>query len=51
MLRQKNETKNENEKKNTETETSELFSDFKTVLLSEQKNVVVVPSPDFTKNK
>ncbi len=53
MLRQKDETKNINEKKITETEietkTSELFSDFQTVLLSEQEDVAVIPSPDFTK--
>ena len=55
MLRQKDKTKNKNEKKITETEietkTSELFSDFQTVLLSEQENVAVIPSPDFTKKK
>ena len=55
MLRQKDETKNKNEKKITETEietkTSELFSDFQTVLLSEQEDVAVIPSPDFTKKK
>ena len=53
VLRQKDETKNINEKKITETEietkTSELFSDFQTVLLSEQEDVAVIPSPDFTK--
>jgi hypothetical protein len=32
-----------------ETETSELFSDFKTVLLREQEDVAVIPSPNFTK--
>jgi hypothetical protein len=51
VLRQKDETKNK--KKITETEietkTSELFSDFQTVLLSEQEDVAVIPSPDFTK--
>jgi hypothetical protein len=31
-----------------ETKTSELFSDFQTVLASEQEDVVVIPSPDFT---
>ncbi len=55
VLRQKNETKNENEKKITETEietkTSELFSDFQTVLLSEQDDVAVIPSPDFIKKQ
>lgn len=55
VLRKKDESKNKNEKKITETkmktETSELFSDFQTVLLSEEENVAVIPSPDFTKNK
>ncbi len=55
VLRQKDETKNINEKKITETEietkTSELFSDFQTVLLSEQEDVAVIPSPDFTKKQ
>jgi hypothetical protein len=33
----------------TEPKTSELFSDFQTVLLSEQEDVAAMPSPDFTK--
>ena len=53
VLRQKDETKNK--KKITEieieTKTSELFSDFQTVLLGEQEDVAVIPSPDFTKTK
>ena len=52
MLRQKDETKNK-KKKITETEietkTSKLFSDFQTVLLSEQEDVAVIPSTGFTK--
>ncbi len=55
MLRRKDGTKNKNEKKIAETEietkTSELFSDFQTVLLSEQEDVAVIPSPDFTKKQ
>ena len=55
MLRQKDETKTKNEKKITgteiETKTSELFSDFQPVLASEQEDVAVIPSPDFTKNQ
>ena len=51
VYRKIDETKNK--KKTTETEietkTSELFSDFQTVLLSEQEDVAVIPSPDFTK--
>ena len=50
VLRQKDETKNK--KKITETEietkTSKLFSDFQTVPLSEEEDVAVLPSPDFT---
>ena len=53
MLRQKDGTKNE--KKITETEietkTTMLFSDFKTVPVSEQEDVAVIPSPDFTKKQ
>ena len=33
------------------TKTSELFGDFQTVLLSEQEDVAVIPSPDFTKKQ
>lgn len=55
VLRQKDETKNENEKKIAETEvetkTSELFSDFPRVLLNEQEDVAVKPSPDFTRKQ
>ena len=55
VQRQKSETKNENEKKITETEidnkTSELFSDFQTVLLSEEEDAAVIPSPGFTKKQ
>ena len=51
MLRQKDEPKNKNEKKITETgietKTSELFNDSQTVLLSEQEDIAVIPSPDF----
>jgi hypothetical protein len=32
-----------------ETKPSELFGDFQTVLLSEEEDVAVIPSPDFTK--
>ena len=50
VLRQKDETKKK-EKKIAETEietkTSEFFSDFQTVLLSEQEDIAVIPSPDF----
>ncbi len=35
----------------TETETNELFSGFQIVLLSEQEDVAVIPSPDFTKKQ
>ena len=53
VLRQKDETKNK--KKITETEietkTSKLLNDFQTVLLSEQEDVAVIPSPVFTKKK
>ena len=53
VLRQKDETKNK--KKITETEietkTSELFSVFQSVLLSEQVDVAVIPIPDFTKKQ
>jgi len=49
VLRQNDETKNK--KKGTETEietkTSEFFSDFQSVLLTEQEDVAVIPSPDF----
>jgi hypothetical protein len=52
-VKAKDETKNE--KKITETEietkTSELFSDFQTVLTSGQEDVAVIPSPDFTKKQ
>ena len=53
VLRQKDETKNKKKIAETEieTETSELFSDFQTVLLSEQEDVAVIPSPDFTKKQ
>ena len=55
VLRQKDETKNKNEKKlaetKIETKTGELFSDFKTVPVSEQEDVAVIPSPDFTKKQ
>ncbi len=34
-----------------ETKTTMLFSDFKTVLLSEEEDVAVTPSPDFTKKQ
>ena len=53
VLRQKDETKNKNEKKIAETEvetkTSELFSNFQTVLLSEEEDVAVIPTLDFIK--
>jgi hypothetical protein len=55
VLRQKDGTKNKNEEKITETEietkTSELFSEFQTVLLSEQEDAAFIPSRDFIKNK
>jgi hypothetical protein len=55
VLRQKDETKNKKEKKITETETepktSKLFSDFQTVPLSKEKDVAVLPIPDFTKKQ
>ena len=51
VLRQKDEPKNKNEKKITETglesKTSEFFSDFHTVLLSEEEDGAVIPSPGF----
>jgi hypothetical protein len=54
VLRQKDETR-KMEKKIAETEvetkTSKFFSDFQTVLLSEQEDVVVIPSTDFTKKQ
>ncbi len=34
-----------------ETKISQFFSDFQTVLLSEQEDVAVIPSPDFTKKQ
>jgi len=46
LLRQKDETKTE-----IETKISELFSNFKTIRLSEQKGGAVMPFRDFTKNK
>ena len=53
VLRQKDETKNK--KKITETEietkTSEFFSNFQTVLLNEQEDVVVIPPQIFTKKQ
>jgi hypothetical protein len=52
VLRQKDETKNKNEKKlaetKIETKTGELFSDFKTVPVSEQEDVAVIQSQCFT---
>ena len=30
-----------------ETQTSKLLNDFQTVLLSEQEDIAVIPSPDF----
>ena len=53
VLRQKAETKNKKKITETdiETKTSELFSDFQTVLLSEDEDVSVIPSPDFTKKQ
>ena len=53
VLRRKDESKNENEKKITETEietkTSDLFSDFQTFLLRKQGDAATIPSPDSTK--
>ncbi len=53
VLRQKDETKNKKKITETEVETkiSELFSEFQTVLLSEQEDAAVIPSSVFTKNK
>ena len=55
MLRQKDETKNKSEKKIAETEietkTTMLFSDFKTVPVSEQEDVAVIQSQGFTKKQ
>jgi hypothetical protein len=53
VLRQKNEKKNEKKITETEmeTETSELFSDFQTVLLSEEEDAIVRPSPEFLKKQ
>jgi hypothetical protein len=34
-----------------ETKTSELFSDFQAVLLSEQEDAIIIPSPEFTKKQ
>ncbi len=53
VLRQKDETKNKKKitETETETETSKLFSDFQTVLLTEQEEVAVIPSPDFNKKQ
>jgi hypothetical protein len=55
VLRREDETKNENEKKITETEietkTSELFSDFQAILAGEKEGIAVIPSPDFTKKQ
>ena len=54
MLRQKDEPKNKNEKKITETgietklKPASFLSTFKTVQLSEQEDVTVIPSLDFT---
>ena len=55
VLRQKDETKNKSEKKIAETEietkTTMLFSDFKTVPVSEQEDVAVIQSQGFTKKQ
>ena len=55
MLRQKGELKIKNGKEITETEietkTTVLFSDFQTVLLSEQEDVAVISTSDFTKKQ
>jgi len=55
VLRREDEKKVKMKKKITEpetkTKTSELFSDFQPVLLREQEDVAVIPSPGFTKNK
>ena len=55
MLRQKDELKNKKKKKITETEietkTTVLFSDFKTVPVSEQEDVAVIKSQGFTKKQ
>ena len=54
VLRQKDETKKKEKKiaeTEVETKTSELFSNFQTVLLSEQEDIAVIPSPDFTKKQ
>jgi hypothetical protein len=53
VLRQKNENKNEKKITETgiETETSELYSNFQTVLLSEQEDVAVISTSDFTKKQ
>ena len=52
VLRQKDETKNKKKITGTEieTKTRKLFSDFQTVLASEQEDAVVIPSPNFPKN-
>jgi hypothetical protein len=54
VLRQKDETKKKEKKiaeTEVETKTSKFFSDFQTVLLSEQEDVAVIPFPDFTKKQ
>jgi hypothetical protein len=53
VLRQKDYTKNKKKIKETEieTKTSELIINFQTVLLSEQEDVAVTPSPVFTKKQ
>jgi len=49
VLRQKDENKNEKKITETEIETksSEFFSDFPRVLLSEEEDVAVIPTLDF----
>jgi len=55
VLRQKDETKNKSEKKIAEAEiepkTTMLFSDFKTVPVSEQEDVAIIQSQGFTKKQ